>query len=170
VRAVALLLFSVPWVTASVLGAACSTSDGSAPDDDGGTAADVPLDRIAQGELDVRRRACATCHQSPDPADGTLSGQTAPRPGTLSYPANLTPDPETGIGTWTAARIVFAMRHGVANDNTPLCALMPRFNLEDEEAYAIAEYLESLPPVHRAIPASTCPPLKPKPLPDASAD
>lgn len=161
----AVFLASIVQITA------CSNGEASAPGDDAGVdVTDAPLDRIASGELAVRRRACASCHQSPDPADGTLSGQTTPRLGTLSYPANLTPDPETGIGGWPAARIVRALRHGVANDDEPLCAAMPRFDLEDEEAYAIAEYLESLPPVHHEIPASTCPPLKPAPSSDASAD
>ncbi len=149
---------------------ACSTGDASTPEGDAGIATDAPLDRIAAGELAVRRRACGSCHQSPDPADGVMSGQTTPRLGTLSYPANLTPDVETGIGRWPTARIVFAMRHGVDVDDQPLCAAMPRFDLEDEEAYAIAEYLKSLPPAHHAIPASTCPPLKPKTPPDAGTD
>jgi len=148
---------------------ACSTGTASTPDGDAG-AADAPLDRIAAGELAVRRRACGSCHQSSDPADGILSGQTTPRLGTLAYPANLTPDVETGIGRWSTARIVFAIRHGVDVDDQPLCATMPRFDLEDEEAYAIAEYLKSVPPVHRVIPASTCPPLKPKTSPDGGAD
>jgi mono/diheme cytochrome c family protein len=149
---------------------ACSPGDASTPDGDAGITTDAPLDRLAAGELAVRRRACGSCHQSSDPADGVMSGQTTPRLGTLSYPANLTPDVETGIGGWPAARIVFAMRHGVDVDDQPLCAAMPRFDLEDEEAYAIAEYLRSLPPVHHAIPASTCPPLKPKTPPDAGTD
>jgi len=153
----------------AALVAACSTGTASTPDGDAG-AADAPLDRIAAGELAVRRRACGSCHQSADPADGILSGQTTPRLGTLAYPANLTPDVATGIGRWSAARIVFAIRHGVDVDDQPLCATMPRFDLEDEEAYAIAEYLKSVPPVRRAIPASTCPPLKPKTSPDGGTD
>jgi hypothetical protein len=61
------------------------------------------------------------------------------------------------------------MRLGIDRNAVPLCIVMPRFDkMDDDEAYAIAEYLRSLPAVRRAIPPSRCPPLKPRP--DGGAD
>jgi hypothetical protein len=105
----------------------------------------------------VRARGCAECHQSSNSRDGVLSGQTTPLRGTHAYPANLTPDPDTGLGGWTNAEIVRAIRDGVDDQNEPLCASMPHFSdMKDEEATAIVEYLRSLGPVHREIPSSDC--------------
>ena len=152
--------------------AACVTGDGSTANVSEADANADELDPIARGAASVRSRACDTCHQSPDPNDGVLSGQTTPRLGTLAYPANLTPDVETGLGAWPDDKIVRAMRLGVDVHDGPLCAQMPRFNrMTDEEAYSVAAYLKSLPAVHRIIPASTCPPLKPRgDASDASAE
>jgi len=144
-----------------------SASDGAAPGPTGDAASgggDASLapdgDRAAlaaQGADFVRRRACGDCHQSSGLHDGVLSGQVAPRPGTTSFPANLTPDPDTGLDDWTDAQIIRAIREGKDEEGADLCSIMPRFaKMGDAEALAIAAYLKSLPPVHHAIPESTC--------------
>jgi Cytochrome c len=128
-------------------------------------------DLVTVGKRFVDQRGCPMCHQSSSAADGVLSGQTTPRPGTLAYGANLTPDHETGIGDWADIAIVRAMRYGFDDEGEPLCPPMPRCDgtdatqslLTDLEASAIVAYLRSLPPVSRAIPESRCPPLKPPP-------
>src|SRR5580658_686505 len=55
---------------------------------------------IEAGQYYTRVRDCYACHQSDHEADGILSGQSYPRPGTWAYGPNLTPDPNTGIGGW----------------------------------------------------------------------
>ncbi|HZS41366.1 MAG TPA: lamin tail domain-containing protein, partial [Polyangia bacterium] len=81
--------------------------------------------------------------------------------GTAAYPANLTPDGETGIGDWSDDEIVRALRAGVDDQGAPLCPPMPRFaSMTDSEASAIVAYLRSLVPVANAVPPSSCPPLK----------
>lgn len=154
---------------AAASAAACSTGDAGAPGNGVRDAGADVLDPVARGALAVRNRACDTCHQSSDPRDGILSGQSTPRLGTMAYPANITTDVETGIGGWSDAKIVRAIRLGIDVDDAPLCAQMPRFKMTEDEGYAIAAYLKTLPAVVRAIPASTCPPLKPAPS-DAGAD
>jgi len=52
-----------------------------------------------RGQDLVAQRACASCH-SP-----TFAGADTPRPGTRAFPANLTPDPDTGIGAWSDADV-----------------------------------------------------------------
>jgi mono/diheme cytochrome c family protein len=127
---------------------------------------------VAQGRQLVAERGCAGCHQSAARGDGVLSGQATPQPGTLAYPANLTPDRATGLGGWADIAIVRAVRFGVDDEQLPLCAPMPRFDgsdparpwLSDGEADALVAYLRSLPPVRRDdIPPSRCPEREPPP-------
>jgi hypothetical protein len=149
--------------SAAFLGA-CGTGTGS-----DGNGADAGLDsgdggRIAQGAVLVIKKGCDGCHNPPDPAtQGLFSGSLTPRPGTNAYPANLTPDVETGLGSWTDDQVFRAITLGIDKNDVPLCFTMPRFNFDTDEIYSMILYLKSLPPIHRQIPASTCPPLKPRP-------
>lgn len=68
----------------------------------------------------------------------------------VSYASNLTPDPETGIGTYTDAEIERALRSGVKKDGSPIKPPMPWPNytrLSAEDMSAIIAYLRSIPPV-----------------------
>jgi mono/diheme cytochrome c family protein len=74
------------------------------------------------------------------------------------YPPNLTPDRETGLGTWSEAEIIRAVRTGVRPDGRQLASVMPWHNyavLTDEDAQALVRYLRSLPPVRNAAPPMT---------------
>ena len=154
-------------LTSSAVLAACMGGEDASPDapkPPGAAAATgapktdaSPPSDADRGEGYVHARGCVRCHQSSDPADGILSGSTEPRPGTLAYPKNLTPDSETGIGDWSDRLILRAIREGVDDDATPLCSTMPRYvDMDDEEGAAIVAYLRALPPVHHAIPESAC--------------
>jgi hypothetical protein len=124
--------------------------------DGGGGDIDVTSPRTL-GETYVRERRCATCHQPDDPNLGTLSGQTTARFGTAAYGANLTPDRQTGLGTWSDEEILRAIREGLDDTGAPLCAPMPRFDdIGEDEGTAIVAYLRSLPAVKRKIPDSQC--------------
>ena len=75
--------------------------------------------------------------------------------GTAGFPGrlcirNITPDIETGVGTWTDGEIVRAMREGVSRNGEALFPIMPWFmlrNLSDEDAAAVIAYLRSTPAV-----------------------
>jgi mono/diheme cytochrome c family protein len=114
--------------------------------------ADLPP---SPGALYALRRGCGDCHEG----NSGLSGRTTPRPGTDVYPANLTPDPDTGIGKWSEDQIADAILKGIAPDRM-LCDQMPRFAMSRREALAIAAYLKSLPAVRNPIPRSVCPSLR----------
>lgn len=112
----------------------------------------------AQGEMIAARLVCANCHESETGTDGTLSGATTPRPGTMQYGSNLTPDRTTGIGAWTDAQIIAALREGVDETGRRLCPSMPRYpQLTDVELRSLVLYLRSIPAVNRTIPTSSCP-------------
>lgn len=126
----------------------------------------------------VQQRGCMTCHQSANASDGIMSGTTTPAMGTTTvYAGNLTSDVDTGLGGWADIEIVRAMRYGVDNEQQPLCPPMPHYDgtdpkqptMTDVEADAIVVFLRSLPPVKRTIPASKCPPIKPRPNDMATA-
>jgi hypothetical protein len=113
---------------------------------------------IAEGKALVELIDCGHCHNSTD-IHATLGGRTQPLPNTMVYPPNLTPDKDTGIGDWTDAQILRAVRTGVDDQGMTLCQDMPRFAaLTDEMGAELIAYLRSLPPVHHEIPDSTCSP------------
>lgn len=68
---------------------------------------------------------------------------------------NLTPDNETGLGSWTQDEIVTAITTGMRPDGRLLSPAMPwraLAQLTKADAFAIAAYLKSLPPVSHAVP------------------
>ncbi len=71
-----------------------------------------------------------------------------------SIAANLTPHAETGLGKWTDAQIVAAVRQGVRPDGTKLRPPMAYDyykNISDADMAAIVAYLRSLKPVEHAV-------------------
>lgn len=125
-------------------------------------------ERVARGKYLVRHvGACLDCH-----SDRSLSAYALPFklenegakgfvwdakmdfPGTLAA-ANLTPDPETGLGKWTDGEIIRAIREGVDRDGNALFPIMPYQHLRhlsDDDAKAIVAYLRTLKPVKYATP------------------
>lgn len=75
----------------------------------------------------------------------------------VSYAANLTPD-DTGIGNWTEAQFMKAIREGKSKgmDGTrPLLPPMPWEvvrNMSDEDLKAVFAYLKSVKPVKNVVP------------------
>lgn len=133
---------------------------------DGGAAAPsspAAAGGASAGASAVQSRGCGTCH-TPQGAP-ELSGASAPLSG---YPAgvelwapNLTPDPETGIGSWTDGQLRLAIREGVDKDGLVMCPQMQHYRtMPDDEVDAIIAYLRALPPTKHAVKESVCPPLK----------
>jgi mono/diheme cytochrome c family protein len=125
-----------------------------------GNAETVSTDASVQrGQSIVRDAAvCGHCHAA-DPQrdpDGPLSGGMEFRNWRLGVAraSNLTPDAETGLGAWSEAEIVRALRNGQRRDGRLLAPVMPYewfHEMSDADALAVARYLESLPPVRNAV-------------------
>jgi hypothetical protein len=80
------------------------------------------------------------------------------------YPPNLTPDRETGLGSWSEADIARAVRTGERPDGRVLAPMMPWRSyaaLTDGDALAVAAYLKALPPVRHVVPPPAGPGQKP---------
>ena len=80
----------------------------------------------------------------------------------VSFTANLTPDPETGLGRWTEEMFIATMRTGRhQGKGRPILPPMPYPSvggLNDEDIRAVFAYLQSLPPVSNRVPAPIDPP------------
>ena len=117
----------------------------------GSAAAAAESDTVARGEYLVRAGGCVSCHTA---ADGPklAGGRALATPFGTFYSPNITPDPETGIGRWTDAQFLRALREGVRPDGANYFPVFPYpsfTGITDSDASAIKAYLFSLPAVRR---------------------
>ncbi|WP_240161430.1 cytochrome c [Gluconacetobacter azotocaptans] len=121
----------------------------------GARAADADL--VARGEYLERAADCEVCHTRPGgPPFAGGRAFVLPGIGTI-YSPNITPDRETGIGTYSDAQFVSAVQRGVAPGWKHLYPVMPypsyaRMTVDDVRA--IRAYLDTLRPVHAPAPAN----------------
>lgn len=116
-------------------------------------------DRIARGEVLAGAGYCATCHTVPGGV--RYAGGYAMRTafGTI-HSTNITPDPQTGIGRWSEAAFVRAMRSGVARDGSHLFPAFPfdHFTrITDQDLGDLYAYLMSREPSAAAPKPNTVP-------------
>lgn len=107
--------------------------------------------------------ACGNCH-TPKGPKGELPGMElagmAPMhkiPAFTANAPNITPDRETGIGGWSEAQIIAAIREGRRPDGSIIGPPMPiglYRGLSDRDVNAIVAYLRRVPPVRIEIPKS----------------
>jgi hypothetical protein len=115
-------------------------------------------ERLARGKYIFMLADCEGCHSQRD--FSLFGGPTVPGrvgagsvfpkemglPGLVAAP-NITPDVETGIGAWTDAEKIRAIREGIDRDGRPLFPMMPyeRYrNMSDDDVHALVAYLDSL--------------------------
>ena len=115
---------------------------------------------VEQGRYLALAGNCATCHtrHGGEPYAGGLPFKTPYAfLGTL-HSTNITPDPETGIGSWTEAQFIRAMHSGVAADGSRLFPAFPytSFTLASEDdVKAIYAFLKTVPAVRYAPPRNS---------------
>jgi mono/diheme cytochrome c family protein len=118
------------------------------------------------GKYLVYNLECFSCHSAdyktdnwevPELSKGYLGGGNKPldREGKVIVTQNLTPDVETGIGSWTEQRFVNALKYGtMENDRSLRFPMVPFIYLTDTEAKAIYAYLKTVPPIKNKVPRS----------------
>lgn len=135
--------------------------------------------QVERGEYLVELLGCGACHTDgalagvPD-YDKSLAGSTIgiaynspltiDAPGVI-YPANLTPDVETGIGAWSDIQIERAIRAGLGRHSGRRIAVMPwqgYAKLNEDDIKAIVAYLRSIAPVKHKVPDEVLPGQKAK--------
>jgi len=116
--------------------------EGDGGSDGGDMEPKPPSEGFLRGEAFVALNECAMCHTE------NFSGFTV-------FP-NITPDKQTGIGSWTDAQIVAAIRDGVEPDGSKLCDTMARYPLSEEQAADVVEFLRGIPAISNRL-TSDCP-------------
>jgi cytochrome c len=105
---------------------------------------------------------CFWCHSPLDSGDPAY-----PRPDVLGsgdvlektipiVASNLTPDVETGLGSWSDTEIITAIRRGVGRDGHQLRAHPSSYYsvMSDDDVASVVAYLRSLRPIKRKLPRS----------------
>jgi mono/diheme cytochrome c family protein len=122
-------------------------------------------DQLVHGKYLVETIAgCGNCH-TPHLADGSLDPNMAfagafviEEPVFKAYARNITPDMETGIGSWTDDQIINAIRNGQKRDGTfygPPMSFGWYKRMSDTDVRAIVAYLRTVKPVRNVVPEST---------------
>jgi mono/diheme cytochrome c family protein len=108
---------------------------------------------VARGKVLAGAGYCATCHTANGGQPYAGNYPMATPFGTL-YSANITPDPETGIGQWSEPAFRRAMHSGVARDGSHLFPAFPyqHFNLvQDDDIHALYAFLMTRPAVNAPV-------------------
>jgi len=108
-------------------------------------------DAVARGAYLARAGNCAACHTARGGAP-FAGGVPIDTPFGVVYGSNLTPDPETGLGRWSAADFRRAMHDGRSRDGRRLYPAFPYPNftrIPPADADALFAYLRSLAPVRQ---------------------
>jgi mono/diheme cytochrome c family protein len=98
---------------------------------------------------------CVKCHSpaGPPPVADFFAG-VPPTVQTPIFASNITPDVTTGLGGWTAADVVTALKAGTNKAGVTLCGSMPSAGkgygaMSDADARAIGVYLTTIPAVSK---------------------
>lgn len=113
-------------------------------------AAVAQSDVVARGEYLARLGDCIACHTAPD-GRKFAGGRAMPTPFGALYTSNITPDPETGIGKWSADDFYKTMHAGRFPDGGLIYPAMPfpsYTKVTRADSDAIFAYLNSIPAVH----------------------
>jgi mono/diheme cytochrome c family protein len=108
-------------------------------------------DIVERGAYLVRAGGCFSCHTAPG-EQKLAGGRALATPFGTFYSPNITPDPDTGIGRWTDAQFLRALREGIRPDGTNYFPVFPYTSftrITDSDASAIRAYLFSLPAVRQ---------------------
>jgi mono/diheme cytochrome c family protein len=121
-------------------------------------------DQVAYGKYVVNGMGdCFVCHSAdfktlnavePEKSGGYLGGGNLTRDanGKVVRTANLTMDPETGIGKWSEDEFVRAVRTGICKDGRALrFPMVPYPELSEAETRAAFAFLKTVPPVRHAV-------------------
>jgi mono/diheme cytochrome c family protein len=109
----------------------------------------APAEVVARGRYLAEAADCAACHSAPGgaPFAGGLPMQTGF--GTI-YATNITPDPDDGLGRWSAEDFWRALHDGVRRDGQQLYPAMPYTSyrgMRRADADAIYAYIMQLRPM-----------------------
>jgi alcohol dehydrogenase (quinone), cytochrome c subunit len=100
------------------------------------------IEQISRGEYLAHAANCVACHSAKDGA-AYAGGRGMGSPLGVMYTTNITPDPATGIGSYSEEDFARALREGVAKDGHHLYPSMPYpsyAKVSDEDIEALFSY------------------------------
>src|SRR4051812_27668043 len=103
------------------------------------------------GEYLARAGDCIACHTARG-GDAFAGGFEMPTPFGTLYTPNITPDPDTGIGKWTADDFYRALHEGKSKDGSLLYPAFPYPNytrVSRADSDAIYGYIQTIAPINR---------------------
>jgi mono/diheme cytochrome c family protein len=106
---------------------------------------------IERGRYLAAAGDCAACHTA-DGGKPFAGGRPIPTPFGTIYSTNITPDKDTGIGTWSEEQFYRAMHEGIRADGKHLYPAFPYpwyTKLSRADVDSIKAYLDALPPVRQ---------------------
>ena len=118
------------------------------------------FEQIERGRYLTVAADCAACHTDPDDKRPFAGGRPIETPFGIVASANITPDPETGIGDWSDQEFDAALRRGTRPDGSRLYPAMPYpyyTKMTAEDVRAIRAYLRTLEPVHQEVDTNRLP-------------
>jgi mono/diheme cytochrome c family protein len=115
---------------------------------------------VAKGRYLSILSDCASCHTVPQKSQPFAGGRPIETPFGKIVAPNITPDMETGIGSWTDDQFDNAVRKGIGRNGERLYPAMP-FNaytkMSREDVLAIRAYLNTVTAVYNPVVANTLP-------------
>lgn len=115
--------------------------------------ADTSADQITRGKAVLQASGGCTCHTDVENDGPPLAGgRPMQTPFGVFFSTNITPDSETGIGKWSDADFLRAMREGRAPDGSAYFPTFPYTSftgMTDADVLDLKAYLFSLAPVRR---------------------
>jgi mono/diheme cytochrome c family protein len=116
--------------------------------------------QIERGRYLAITSDCTGCHTIPGSHEEFSGGRSIETPfGNITTP-NITPDRDTGIGSWSDAEFEAALRKGIRPDGSRLYPAMPYTSytkMSHDDVLAIRAYLNTVTPVRKTIVVNTLP-------------
>lgn len=113
---------------------------------------------LERGRQFAQAGNCASCHTVQGGPGDFAGGLPVESNFGAIYSTNITPDAETGIGTWSEEAFVRAMRKGIRRDGAHLFPAFPYDHftkVTDQDMSALYAYLMTLAPVSYTPPENT---------------
>jgi nicotinate dehydrogenase subunit B len=150
------------WARAAALAAGSVTAAAAllgwrpaiAPVNASSTASLYTPETIERGRVLAALGNCTICHTA-EGGQRNAGGRWMETPFGRVATTNLTPDPATGIGTWSFSAFQRAMREGISRDGRHLYPAFPYTSFAkttDDDLQALYAYLMSQPAVNKATP------------------
>ena len=119
--------------------------------------AEIPTspEAVERGEYLFIAGGCISCHKNEDSPETPSGGYAIETDFGTFYAPNITPDVDTGVGSWTGSEFIAAMKHGRTPDGSfyfPAFPYRSYAGVSDEDVLDLAAYLMSLEPVAYATP------------------